>query len=82
MLHDIGKLDEVCKIVDHASKITKYIYNHCFALHLMRKQTNGKEMLHPAPAHFATNVIALQSILPQKYALQVMVTSKEWTSSA
>ncbi|XP_039119289.1 uncharacterized protein LOC120255512 [Dioscorea cayenensis subsp. rotundata] len=82
MLQDIGKLDEVCNIVDHASKITKYIYNHCFALHLMRKHTNGKEILRPAPTRFATNFIALQSILSQKDAIQAMVTSKEWTTSA
>ena len=28
MLHEIGKLDEVSKVVRHAFKITKYIYNH------------------------------------------------------
>ncbi|XVF04569.1 hypothetical protein REPUB_Repub05bG0095300 [Reevesia pubescens] len=82
MLHDIGKLDEVCNIVNHASKITKYIYNHCYALHLMRKHTNGREILRPAPTRFATNFIALQSILAQKDALRAMVTSKEWTTSA
>ena len=39
MMQDIGKLDEVSKIVSQASNITKYVYNHCFALHLMRKYT-------------------------------------------
>ncbi|XVF07012.1 hypothetical protein REPUB_Repub06bG0100900 [Reevesia pubescens] len=82
MLLDIGKLDEVCDIVNHASKITKYIYNHCYGLHLMRKHTNGREILRPAPTRFATNFIALQSILAQKDAVRAMVTSKEWTTSA
>ncbi|XP_022883882.1 uncharacterized protein LOC111400724 [Olea europaea var. sylvestris] len=82
MFHDIGKLDEVINIVSQASKITKYIYNHCYSLHLMRKFTGGKEILRPAPTHFATNFIALQSILIQKDPLRAMVTSREWTLSA
>ncbi|XP_031374203.1 uncharacterized protein LOC116188886 [Punica granatum] len=82
ILSDIGKLDEVSDIVTHASKITKYIYNHCFALNLMRKFTGGREILRPAPTRFATNFIALQSILAQQNALRAMVTSSEWTSSS
>ena len=82
ILQDIGKLDEVSDVVTHASKITKYIYNHCYALHLMRKHTGGREILRPAPTRFATNFIALQSILAQKDALRAMVTSREWTISA
>ena len=82
MLQDIGKLEEVSETVSHASKITKYIYNHCHPLYLMRKYTGGREILRPAPTRFATNFIALQSILAQKDALRAMVTSKDWTSSA
>ena len=78
----IGKFDEVSETVSQASKITKYAYNHCFALHLMRKYTGGREILRPAPTRFATNFIALQSILAQKDALRAMVTSREWTISA
>jgi hypothetical protein len=59
MLQDIGKLDEVSDIVLHVAKVTKYVYNHCYALHLMRKHTGGREILRPAPTHFATNFIAL-----------------------
>ncbi|KAL9660301.1 hypothetical protein QQ045_025114 [Rhodiola kirilowii] len=55
----------------HASKITKY-----------RQHTCGREILRPAPTRFATNFIALQSMLGQKDALRAMVTSREWTSSA
>ncbi|XLR22149.1 hypothetical protein S83_050049, partial [Arachis hypogaea] len=62
--------------------ITKYIYNHCYPLFLMRKFIGGQEILHPAPTQFATNFIVLQSILAQKDPLRAMVMSKEWTSSA
>ncbi|XLT46262.1 hypothetical protein S245_039619, partial [Arachis hypogaea] len=79
---DIGKLVEVSKTVSQASMITMYIYNHCHPLYLMRKFTGGREILHPAPTRFATNFIALQSILAQKDALRAIVTSREWTSSS
>ena len=48
----------------------------------MRKFTGGKEILHPAPTHFAINFIALQSILAHKDELRAMVTSREWVSFA
>ncbi|KAL3515741.1 hypothetical protein ACH5RR_022643 [Cinchona calisaya] len=82
MLQDIGKLEEVSNIVSHASKITKYVYNHCYPLYFMRRHTGGKEIIHPAPTQFATNFIAFANILMQKDALRAMVTSKEWTFSA
>jgi hypothetical protein len=63
MLQDMGKLEEVSEAVSHASKVTKFIYNHCFALYLMRQHTGGREILRPAQTRFATNFIALQSIL-------------------
>ena len=48
----------------------------------MRKHTIGREILRPAPTRFATNFIALHSILTQKDALRAMVVSREWTMSA
>jgi len=81
ILQDVGKLQSICSVVDHASSITKYIYNHCYPLHLMRKFTRGKEILQPAPTPFATNFITLQSILVHKDNLRAMVTSREWVSS-
>ncbi|XP_057719848.1 uncharacterized protein LOC130934278 [Arachis stenosperma] len=49
MLQDIGKLVEVTETVSQASMITKYIYNHCHPLYLMRQFTGGREILRPAP---------------------------------
>ncbi|XP_061341822.1 uncharacterized protein LOC133288137 [Gastrolobium bilobum] len=82
MFQDTGKLDDVIEAVEHAAKITKYVYNHCHLLYLMIKFTGGKEILRPDPTRFATNFIALQSILAQKDALREMVTSRDWISSA
>jgi hypothetical protein len=81
ILTDLGKLDLVKETVDHASKITRYLYNHCNPLYLMWQFTDGHEILRPAPTRFATNFVALQSIHKQKDALRTMVISKEWTSA-
>ncbi|KAF1858857.1 hypothetical protein Lal_00045168 [Lupinus albus] len=75
---DIGKLPKVTDTVSHAANITKYLYNHCHLLHLMMQFTHGKEILRPTPTRFATNFIALQSILAQKDALRALVTYREW----
>ena len=44
MLQDFGKFEEVSEIVSHALKITKYIYNHCYALFLMKQHTSGRTL--------------------------------------
>ena len=82
ILSDFGKEDLVKNTVAHASVITKYVYNHCFPLYLMRKFTKGHEILRPTQTRFATNFIALQSIYKYKNELQAMVVSNEWTSCA
>jgi hypothetical protein len=75
ILSDFGKENIVKTTIAHASSITKYIYNHCYPLYLMRKFTKGHEILHPAKTRFATAFIALQSIYKHKADLQAMVVS-------
>ena len=82
ILSDFGKEDLVKSTIAHASIITKYVYNHCYPLYLMRKFTKGHEILRPAQTRFATNFIALQSIYKYKIELQAMVVSDEWTKCA
>ena len=55
MLEDIGKIDWVKNIVDHAKSITKFIYNCSLILSLMRKHTGGKDIIRPAITRFATH---------------------------
>lgn len=74
MLQYKTKLDEVNDIAFHVAKITKYVYNHGDALHLMRRNTSGRKILWLVPTYFAANFIALRRILAQKDALMAMVT--------
>lgn len=76
ILKDFEKLDDVASIAFSASNISKFIYNHCSVLNLMRIVTSGSKLLHPTPTPFVTNFIAIQSLLAFKQQLQSMVTSK------
>ena len=78
MLEDIGKLDFVSEIVESSKRITKFIYNHAYVLHLMKKFTNNKELVRPAITRFATTFISLQSLLNSKWDLKRMFLSDEW----
>ncbi|KAH1087736.1 hypothetical protein GYH30_019022 [Glycine max] len=81
ILQDCGKFEEVSEIVSHASKITKYIYNHCYVLFLMRQHTSERDILRPTPTRFPTNFIALQSILDQKDALRAIEMVRRFQSN-
>lgn len=51
MLQDMIELEEVSESVSHASNITKYIYNHCYALYLVKKQTGVLNLKNMQPQH-------------------------------
>ena len=71
---DIDKLRRVQQAVDTAQSIIKFIYNHTWMLLLMQKYT-GREILRPDVIRFATNHIALDSLLQKKAALHQMFVS-------
>ena len=47
MLEDIGKLDTIGVIIESAKSITAFIYSHAVVLNMMKKYTNGKDLLLP-----------------------------------
>ncbi|KAH9308769.1 hypothetical protein KI387_036680, partial [Taxus chinensis] len=81
MLEDIGKKDWIKNTVEHGKSITKYIYNHSWVLNLMRKNTEGRELVRPAITRFATNFLTLQSLISQQQNLKRMFLSDEWNAS-
>eukprot|EP00253_Pinus_taeda_P027736 PITA_27736 len=81
MLEDIGKVEWVKNIVEHAKCITKYIYNHSWVLNLMRKNTRGKELVRPAITRFANHFLTLQCFNGQHKNLLKMFSSEEWFES-
>ncbi|MBA0763302.1 hypothetical protein Gotri_012770, partial [Gossypium trilobum] len=65
-LEDIGKKPSVAKLLDKAKKVTCFIYNHIWTVDLMKKYTQGNQILRPALTRFATHFIHLEEITRQK----------------
>jgi hypothetical protein len=82
MLEDIGKDRKIADIVKKAQNLTKFIYNHGWALSAMREATGDRELLRPGITRFATQFLTLQSICNFKDALQRMCLGEKWTASA
>ncbi|KAK5845860.1 hypothetical protein PVK06_002097 [Gossypium arboreum] len=80
-LEDIGKKPSVAKVLDEAKKVTCFIYNHIWTVDLMKKYTQGKQILRPALTRFATHFIQLEEITRQKQGLREMFNSKEFKES-
>ncbi|KAA3453298.1 WEB family protein [Gossypium australe] len=78
ILEEIGNRKSVKKVLDEAKKITSFIYNHTWSIDYMKKYTKGVDFLRPGITRFATNFIALESIVRSKQALKEMVTSSTW----
>ncbi|KAG8486163.1 hypothetical protein CXB51_019599 [Gossypium anomalum] len=80
-LKDIGKRPSVANLLDEAKKVTCFIYNHTWTVDLMKKYTQGKQILRPALTRFATHFIQLEEITRQKQGLREMFNSKEYKES-
>ncbi|KAK8593274.1 hypothetical protein V6N12_045357 [Hibiscus sabdariffa] len=65
-LEDIGKKSNVARVLEEVKKVTCFIYNHIWTVDLMKKYTNGKQILQPALTRFATHFIQLEEITRQK----------------
>ncbi|XP_010264148.1 PREDICTED: uncharacterized protein LOC104602233 [Nelumbo nucifera] len=82
MLKEIGEMDYVANVVQRASRITKFIYNHIFVLSMLRKRPGWTEIVRPGATRFATNFIALDSILKHMHDLQNLVTDWSFIDSS
>nr|DAD31445.1 TPA_asm: hypothetical protein HUJ06_010296 [Nelumbo nucifera] len=74
---EIGEMNYVANVVLRASRITKFVYNHIFVLSMLRKRPGWIEIVRPRATRFATNFIALDSILKHMHDLQNLVT--DWS---
>ena len=77
MLMDIEKICRVQKIVESGQNITTFIYNHTWILSLIQQFAVG-DILKPDVTRFATNYIALDSLIEKKLYLRQMFVSPEW----
>jgi len=78
MLEDFSKVGAIDEIISSAKVITGFVYNSSFALNLMKKYLQGKDLLVPADTRAAMNFVTLKNMYSLKEALQAMVNSDEW----
>ncbi|RLN17249.1 uncharacterized protein C2845_PM02G42980 [Panicum miliaceum] len=78
MLEDFSKVGAISDIISNAKAITGFVYNSAFALNLMKKYLQGKDLLVPADTPAAMNFVTLKNMYSLKEALQAMVNSDEW----
>ncbi|KAK2362242.1 hypothetical protein QL285_087320 [Trifolium repens] len=81
MLEDIGKIPKVKRVIERGISLVGYIYNHTFALNMMRKNTGNVELVRHGVTRFATSYLCLQRLHKLKAKLRNMFTSEEWLSS-
>ncbi|KAG9453272.1 hypothetical protein H6P81_006176 [Aristolochia fimbriata] len=82
MLENFAKyIVEVQKVVNDTRGLTKFVYNHVFFLTLMRKFSKGRELFRLGVTSFVTNFLTLQGLQRNKFTLQAMVTSEDWTKN-
>ena len=79
MFEDIGKRDSVAQLIGNARKITNFIYNHGWLVSKLRKVCGGNN-LRPGATRFATNYIALDSLLKKRIDLKKVFIRNEWAS--
>ena len=79
MFENIGKRATVSKLIINARKITNFIYNYCWLLAKMRKVCGG-DIVHLGVTRFATNCIALESLLKNRADLKKIFISNECAS--
>ena len=77
IFEDIGKRPSVIEVINNARKITNFIYNHGWLLAQMRNYCGG-DIVRPRATRFATNYIALDSLLKQRVDLKKLFMSDEW----
>ncbi|CAN6286343.1 unnamed protein product [Urochloa humidicola] len=78
MLEDFSKVGAISEIISNAKAITGFVYNSAFALNLMKKYLQGKDLLVPAETRSAMNFVTLRNMYGLKEALQAMINSDEW----
>ena len=79
MFEDIGKRATDSELITNARKITNFIYNHGWLLAKVRKVC-GRDIMRLGATRFATNYIALKSLLKKRADLKKIFISDEWAS--
>ncbi|RZB42743.1 hypothetical protein D0Y65_053358 [Glycine soja] len=62
-------------------RITTYIYGRTMLISIMKKFTNGRDLIRPGMTRFATTYLTLACLHELKASLMSMFSSEEWKTS-
>ncbi|XP_060667885.1 uncharacterized protein LOC132799608 [Ziziphus jujuba] len=79
MFEDSGKNENMAIVIKQARAITTYIYNHNWLLAKMCETCKG-DIICPGLTQFATNYLALDSLVKKKARLKQLFISTDWTN--
>ncbi|XP_058082075.1 uncharacterized protein LOC131230261 isoform X1 [Magnolia sinica] len=77
MLEGIGDRPSVKTVITDARLITNFVYNHGWLLTAMHERC-GRDIVRPGATRFATNYIALSSLLKHKQRLRELFASHDY----
>ncbi|CAI5989022.1 unnamed protein product [Closterium sp. NIES-65] len=82
MLHDMGKVKAVKRVLNQVHRVVMMVKGSASAVTLFRELFSKLELVRPGATRFGTQVIMIERFLEVKKALKEMVISEEWKSVA
>ncbi|CAI5503847.1 unnamed protein product [Closterium sp. Naga37s-1] len=82
MLHDMGKIAAVKRVLNQVHRIVMIMKGSASAVALFREVFSELELVQPGASHFGTQVNMITRFLKVKQSLKEMVISEEWQEVA
>ncbi|CAI5525359.1 unnamed protein product [Closterium sp. Naga37s-1] len=82
MLHDMGKVKAVKRVLNQVHRVVMMVKGSASAVTLFRELFSKLALVRPGATRFGTQVIMIKRFLEVKKALREMVISEEWKSVA
>ena len=82
ILEDLEKHLKVHEVtIKKGRKITTYIYGRTMLISMLKKYTNGRDLVRPGMTRFATAYLTLACLHEMKASLMRLFSSEEWKKS-
>ncbi|CAN0902434.1 hypothetical protein LINGRAHAP2_LOCUS21967 [Linum grandiflorum] len=82
ILKDICALSHVSPVVQNASKVATFVYNHGPILYWLQRRETWKEIASPVATRFAATILTPRNVLEQQSDLEALAVSELFRDSA
>ncbi|CAN0902436.1 hypothetical protein LINGRAHAP2_LOCUS21967 [Linum grandiflorum] len=80
--YDICALSHVSPVVQNASKVATFVYNHGPILYWLQRRETWKEIASPVATRFAATILTPRNVLEQQSDLEALAVSELFRDSA